>query len=187
VIATYVPWLLLATGALGMVLGVNRTLKRREKESTPLQILAFLSGAALLAAPVGMVFQGGNAPEVSGASIILMLLLGTCLMARALKNLPIALIVAALLGTGLFWLLSHLKEFSFAGDAATQTIVLVTAVLLLVVLVIGFFVEKTLDLFLALLSIGVVVFAVAAAACLQGLLIGLGLTDYHGLLSLLGR
>lgn len=185
-IATYVPWLLLATGALGMVLGVNRTLKRREKESAPLQVLAFLSGAALLAAPVGMVFQSGSAPEVSGASILLMLLLGTCLMARALKTLPIALIVAALLGTGLFWLLSTIKEFSFAGDAATQTIVLVTAVLLLVILVIGFFVEKTLDLFLALLSIGVVVFAVAAAACLQGLLTGLGLTDYHGLLRLLG-
>jgi hypothetical protein len=184
-IATYIPWLLLATGALGVALGVNRTLKRRENQSKLLQVISFLSGAILLAAPVGMVLQSGKGSEVSGVSILLMLLLGICLMGRALKNLPIAFIIVAVMGTGLFWLLSYFKHFSFVGDVPTQTIALVIAVLLVVVFGISFFVEKTIDLVLAILSIGPVVFIVAAAAFLQGLMIGLHITDHHGLLNLL--
>lgn len=185
-IATYIPWLLSLTGALGVVLGVNRTLKRRENQSKLLQVLSFLSGAILLAAPVGMVLQSGQGPAVSGVSILLMLLLAICLMGRALKDLPIAFIIAVVTGTGLFWLFSYFKHLSFLiGDVSAQTIALVIAVLLLVVFGVSFFVEKTIDLLLGLLSVGLVVFIVAAAAFLQGLLIGLHITDHHGLLNLL--
>jgi len=185
-IATYIPWLLLATGALGVALGVNRTLKRRENQSKLLQVASFLSGAILLAAPVGMVLQSGKGPEVSGVSILMMLLLGICLMGRALKNLPIAFIIVAVMGTGLFWLSSYFKQFSFLiGDVSAQTIALVIAVLLLVVFGISFFVEKAIDLVLAALSLGPVVFIAAAAALIQGLLVGLRITDHHGLLNLL--
>ena len=185
-IASYIPWLLLASGTLGIVLGVNRTLKRRENESKLLQVISFLSGVILFVAPVAMVLQGGKGSEVSGVSILLMLLLGICLISRALKNLPIAFIIVAVMGPGLFWLFSYFKQFSFAGDIPTQTIALVITVLLLVVFGISFFVEKTIDLFLGLLSLGPVVFILAAAAFLQGLLIGLHITNHHGLLNLLG-
>ena len=184
-IATYIPWLLLASGAIGIALGVNRTLKRKEKESKLLQVISFLVGAILLAAPVALVLQGGKGSEVSGISILLVLLLGICLMSRALKSLPIAFIIVAVMGTGLFWLFSYFKQFSFAGDIPTQTIALVITVLLLAVFGISFFIEKTIDLFLGLLGLGLIVFIVAAAAFLQGLLIGLHITDHHGLLNLL--
>jgi len=185
-IAAYVPWLLLASGALGMTLGVNRTLNRRKNQSKLLQVVSFVCGAMLLAAPVGIVLQSGKGPAVSGASIILMLLLGICLAGRGLKNLPIAFIIVAVAATGLFWLLSYFRHFSFAGDVPTQPIVLGMAVLLLVIFGISFFVEKTIDIFLGLISIGLVVFVVAAAAFLQGFLVGLHITDHHGLLNLLG-
>jgi hypothetical protein len=185
-VATYIPWLLWTSGAIGVALGVNRTLKRRENESKFLQSISFLSGAILLAAPVAMVLQGGKGSEVSGVSILLVLFLGICLMSRALKSLPIAFIIVTVMGTGLFWLFSYFKQFSFAGEVPTQTIALVIAALLLAVFGISFFIEKTIDLFLGLLGLGPIVFIVAVAAFLQGLLIGLHITDQHGLLNLLG-
>ncbi len=186
-IAAYGPWLLLATGALGVVLGVNRTLKRRTQESTMLQAVSFLAGVLLLAAPVGLVLQAGEGPPVSGGSILLMLVLGICLTARALKSIPLAFIIVAVMGTGLFWLLSQIKQVSFAGDVPTHAIALAIAILLVLVFGISFIVEKTIDLFLGLLSLGPVVFVVAAAALIQGVLIGLHITDHHGLLNLLNR
>ena len=186
-IATHIPWLLLVSGLVGVVLGVDRTLKRREKESRLLQVISFLIGAVLLAAPVAMVLQAGEGAEVSELSILLVILLGICLVGRALKSLPIAFIIVALLGTGLFWLFSYLRQFSFAGDMPIQAIVLAMILLLLVVFGISFFIEKTIDLFLGLLSLGPVVFVFAAAAFLQGILIVLHITDPHGLLNLLEK
>jgi len=184
-LATYVPWLLSASGLLGVVLGVNRTLKRRENESKLLQVISFLAGAVLFAAPVAMVLYGGHSSEVSGGSILLMLLLAICLVGRALKKLPMAFIIVAVMGTGLFWLFSYIKQFSFAGDVPTQTVALVIAVLILIVFGISFVIEKTIDLFLGLISLGPVVFIVAGVALIQGLLTGLHITDHHGLLNLL--
>jgi phosphoglycerol transferase MdoB-like AlkP superfamily enzyme len=184
-LATYIPWLLTSSGVLGVVLGVNRTLKRRENESKLLQVISFLVGVILFAAPVAMVLQGSHNTKVSGVSILLMLLLAICLVARALKDLPIAFIVVALLGTGLFWLFSWLKQFNFAGDVPTQTIALVISVLILVVFGASFIIEKTIDLFLGFLSLGLIVFIVAAIALIQGLLTGMHITDQNGLLNLL--
>ena len=184
-LATFIPWLLSASGVLGVLLGINRTLKSRENESKLLQVISFLAGAVLFAAPVVMVLYGGHSSEVSGGSILLMFLLAICLVGRALKNLPIAFIIVAVMGTGLFWLFSYLKQFSFAGDVPTQTIALVIAVLILVVFGISLVIEKTIDLFLGVFSLGPVVFIVAGVVLVQGLLIGLRITDHHGLLNLL--
>jgi hypothetical protein len=186
-IATYGPWLLLATGVLGVVLGVDRTLKRRAQESKLLQVASFLAGATLLAAPVGLVLQAGQAPPISGVSILLMLALGICLTARALKSIPLAFIVVAIVGTGMFWLLVQFKQVSFAGDVPAPAIALAIATLLMLVFGISFLIEKTIDLVLGLLSLGPVVFIVGAAALIQGILIGLHITDHHGLLNLLRR
>jgi hypothetical protein len=68
----------------------------------------------------------------------------------------------------------------------TQTIALAIAILLVIVFGVSFLVEKTIDLFLGLLVLGPVVLIVAAAALIQGLVIGLRITDHHGLLNLLG-
>jgi hypothetical protein len=68
----------------------------------------------------------------------------------------------------------------------TQTIALAMAILLVIVFGVSFLVEKTIDLFLGLLGLGPVVTIVAAVALIQGLLIGLRITDHHGLLNLLG-
>jgi hypothetical protein len=141
----------------------------------------------LLAAPVGLVLQAGQGPPVSGVSILLMLALGICLTARALKSIPLAFIIVAVMGTGLFWLLSQLKQVSFAGDLPTSTIALAMAILLVLVFGISFLIEKTIDLFLGMLSLGPVVFIVAAAALVQGVLVGLHITDHHGLLNLMHR
>ena len=184
-LATYIPCLLAASGLLGVVLGVNRTLKRREEESKLLQVISFLAGSVLLATPVAMVLYGGHSSEVSGVSILLMLLLAICLVGRALIKLPVAFIIVAVLGTGLFWLFSYIKQFSFAGDVPTQTVALVIFVVVLVVFGISFVVEKTIDLFLGAISLGPVVFIVAGVALIQGLLTGLHITDHHGLLNLL--
>ena len=74
-VAAYIPWLLFFSGALGVALGVNRTLKRVENESKPLQVIAFLVGIVLFASPVAMVLQGKQNSSVSGLSILLVLLL----------------------------------------------------------------------------------------------------------------
>lgn len=58
---------------------------------------------------------------------------GICLTGRALKNMPMAFIIVAVLGTGLFWLLSLVKQVSFAGDVPTHTIALAMAILLVIV------------------------------------------------------
>ena len=184
-IATYIPWLLIVSGALGVVLGVNRTLKRVENESKLLQVISFLAGVVLFAAPVAMVIQGKQSVEVSAISILLMLLLAVCLVARALKDLPLAFIVVAVLGTALFWLFASLKPFKFAGDISPQTIALGISVLILVVFGISFVVEKIFDLFLGFLGLGPIVFIVAVVALVQGLLTGLHFTNHNGLLNLL--
>jgi VIT1/CCC1 family predicted Fe2+/Mn2+ transporter len=106
-IAAYGPWLLLAAGALRVVLGIDRTLKPRKQESKLLQVVSFLAGALLLAAPIGLVMQAGKGPAVSGVSILLMLALGICLTARVLKSIPLAFIIVAVTGTGLLNLLNR--------------------------------------------------------------------------------
>jgi hypothetical protein len=185
-IATYIPWLLLFSGVLGVILGVNRTLKQREKESKLLQMIAFLVGLILLAVPVLMVLQSNQRSNVSGTSILLMLLLAVCLLARALKDLPLAFIVIAALGTGLFWLFACLRQFNFADDIPANTIALLISALILVAFGASFVIEKTIDLFLGFLSLGLIVFIVAAVAIIQGFLTGFQITDQNGLLNILG-
>jgi len=117
---TSFPWLLVTFGLLGVVLGVDRTLKRRENESKLLQVIAFLAGLVLFAIPVVMVLQGGQGIEISGLSILLILLLAICLVGRALKRLPLAFVIVTVMGTGLFWMTSVLKQVSFAGDIPSE-------------------------------------------------------------------
>ena len=143
------------------------------------------SGGDSFSGSVALVLQGGKGSEVSGISILLVLLLGICLMSRALKSLPIAFIIVAVMGTGLFWLFSYFKQFSFAGDIPTQTIVLVITVLLLAVLGISFFIEKTIDLLLGAFRVGPNCVHCGCSCFPPGLLIGLHITDHHGLLNLL--
>jgi hypothetical protein len=184
-IATYIPWLLSASGMLGVVLGVNRSLKRRQDDSKLLQVISFLTGIVLSAAPVAIVLRSGRQSEVSGVFNLLVLLLAICLVGQPLKDLPLSFIVVAAAGTGLFWLFSSMRQFSFAGDVPTQVIALAAAVLILLVFGVSFFIEKGIDLFLGLISRGPIVFIVAASALIHGLLIGLHITDHHGLLNLL--
>ena len=77
---------LVLCGLLGVALGINRTIKRREKESLLLQVLSALAGVVVLVMPLIMVLQINQRGVYTAATVLLMIVFSLCLLARPLKK-----------------------------------------------------------------------------------------------------
>ena len=175
------PWVLLIAGLVGIWMGIDRTFNSKKNESDLLKVAALVSGIVMLVLPIVIVFQGSDGEAISTLTLILMLLLGLSLCARAMKRVPMTFLIVAATGLGLFLVALHLGDVPIIGGIPMSIVVIVMLLILGGIFAASFAVESALDIFLGVLGWGplVAVFAILAAA--QGLLIAFGITGAGGL------
>lgn len=100
-------WLTLVAGCLGVVMGVNRTIKTREHESRALQNLSAILGVLLIGASIYTIVTSGGLTVRTSYSVLFMLILGLSLSARQLGSIPIVAVVILILGLGGLYVFGH--------------------------------------------------------------------------------
>jgi len=180
-LATHYAWVLVLCGALGVALGIDRTLKRREKESLVLRLLSAVSGLMVLALPTVMVLHITPTGVYTAATLLLMIICSLCLLARPLKAIPITFTLVTAAGAGLLWGAMRLRGTALGGRTPMELVVGAIIVVLVVLFVLCFAFEAVVDTVLAVLGLGLVVTAVSAIAMLHGALIASGVTGPEGL------
>ena len=178
-------WILLVVGALGVLLGIDRTFSRKKNESRVLRLLGFLGGVVMLALPSIVVLRGTDADRIAPVSLLLMLVLALCLLARTLKAVPITFLVVGAVGLGLLILALQLQDSELGGELPMTVVAVVLLLVLGGVFVASLLFEAVVDTFLAILGWGPVVAVIGAAAALQGVLIAAGITGSGGLIEVL--
>ena len=178
-------WILLVVGALGVLLGIDRTFSRKKNESRVLRLLGFLGGVVMLALPSIVVLRGTDADRIAPVSLLLMLVLALCLLARTLKAVPITFLVVGAVGLGLLILALQLQDSELGGELPMTVVAVVLLLVLGGVFVASLLFEAVVDSFLAILGWGPVVAVIGAAAALQGVLIAAGITGPGGLIEVL--
>ncbi len=174
-------WVLALCGLLGVALGIDRTVKRRENESLVLQLLSAVGGLAVLAMPTLMVLHIAPKGVYTAATLLLMIALSLCLLARPLKAIPIAFTVVTAAGVCLLWGAMRLRGTAFGGRISMEVIVVAILAILVVLLVLCFALEAAVDAVLTVLGLGLVVTLVSALAAIHGVLIANGVTGPEGL------
>lgn len=168
-------------GLLGVALGINRTIKRREKESLVLQVLSAVGGILVLVMPPVMVLQINQKGVYTAATVLLMIVFSLCLLARPLKKIPLAFIVVTAAGVGLLWVAMKLRGTTLGGGISIELAILTIIVLLAGLFVLSFMLEAFVDAVLSALGVGPVVTIVSAIALIHGALIATGITGPEGL------
>jgi hypothetical protein len=172
---------LVLCGLLGVALGINRTLKRREKESFLLQLFSAIGGVVVLAMPTVMVLHIKPKGVYTAATLLLMIVFSLCLLARPLKKIPIAFSVVTAAGVCLLWAAMKLRGTSLGGRISIEFVIVAIFVLLAVLFILIFVVEAFVDTVLSILGLGLVVTIVSAVALIHGALIAKGVTGPEGL------
>ena len=172
---------LVLCGLLGVALGINRTIKRREKESLVLQGLSAVGGILVLIMPPVMVLQINQKGVYTAATVLLMIVFSLCLLARPLKKIPLAFIVVTAAGVGLLWVTMKLRGTTLGGSISIELAILTIIVLLAGLFVLSFMLEAFVDAVLSALGVGPVVTIVSAIALIHGALIAIGITGPEGL------
>jgi hypothetical protein len=179
------PWALLLVGLLGLVLGFDRTFHRKKNENRLLRALALVGGVVILALPTFVVLGSATVAQVAPITLLIMLLLGLCLLARAMRRIPITFLVVGAVGIGLLILALQLQDTSLGGKLPMTVMAVVLLLVLGAVFAASFVFEGALDGFLGILGWGPLVAVVGIVAAAQGLLIGAGITGAGGLLEVL--
>jgi hypothetical protein len=168
-------------GVLGVALGINRTTKSREKESFVLQLLSAIGGLVVLAMPTVMVLHIKQKGVYTGATLLLMIVLSLCLLARPLKKIPIAYTVVTAAGVCLLWAVMKFRGTSLGGRISIEIVVVAVIVILAALFILSFAFEAFVDTVLSVLGWGLVVMIVSAIALIHGALIAKGVTGPEGL------
>jgi len=180
-VARHYAWVLVLCGLLGVALGINRTIKRREKESHVLQLLSAIGGIVALATPTVMVLHIKPKGVYTAGTLLLMLVLSLCLLARPLKSVPIAFIVVTATGVLLLWAAMKFRGTALGGRISIELVIGAMIVVLAALFILSFAFEAAVDTVLAILGLGLVVTIVSAIALIHGALISTSVTGPEGL------
>jgi len=151
-------WLLLVSGLVGAVMGINRTIKTRQLESASLQLAAGIMGLILISATLYAVLAGARSAALSGYTLQLMIIMGLSLCARQLEKIPATAVMVILLLSFTIFSISHwgLPEILQRPDTKKIAILAAVGVLSIAVLVLAT-IEKIIDIILNALGLGPVV------------------------------
>lgn len=105
--ASYYLWLTLAAGCLGVIMGINRTFKSREHESTTLQTLSAIAGVLLIGVSIYTIVTSGGFTVKTSHTIPFAMILGLSLCARQLGSIPVVAVVIVILGLGGLYVFNH--------------------------------------------------------------------------------
>ena len=180
-LAMHYAWVLVLCGALGLALGIDRTVKRRQRESLVLQLLSAVGGLVMLAMPTVMVLYVKPKGAYTAATLLLLIAVSLCLLARPLKAIPIAFTVVTAAGAGLLWGAMRLRGTALGERIPMEFVVGAIIVLLAALFILCFAFEAAVDTVLTVLGLGVVVAIVSAIALVHGGLIASAVTGPEGL------
>jgi len=179
-------WLTLAAGCIGVVMGINRTIKTREHESWGLRYLSAIAGFLLIGVSIYAVFTAGGPAAGTSHAVPLMMILGLSLSARQLESIPVTAVFMLILGLGVLSVIgyggmpesvSELLHSHNLGKLIISGVLLIGGAIALAV----FTVEKLVDLVLNALGLGIVVIVLSAVSIVHaGLVLYTG--DGRGLL-----
>ena len=93
-------WLTLAAGCLGVVMGIDRTIRTREHESQALQALSAIAGVLLIGVSLYTIVTSGGHTAATSYAVHFMMILGLSLSARQLGSIPVVAGVILILGLG---------------------------------------------------------------------------------------
>lgn len=181
-VAQSYAWVIVLIGLLGAALGIDRTFKSREEESKVLQVLSFFAGLLMLGFPIVMLLKVGDSVTYSNYTILIMFILGLCLIARPLQRIPIAYLIVALLGVGLFFIILQSRDISLAEDIPIGIWAAAILIVLVLVFILSFLFEKIVDTLLSIMGWGPLVTIFSLTALAQGVVIGTGLSNKYGIL-----
>jgi hypothetical protein len=184
--ASFHWWLTLAAGCIGVVMGINRTIKTREHESRALRYLSAIAGFLLIGAVLYSIVTSGGHTARTSPVIPFMMILGLSLFARQLESIPVVALVILILGLGVLYVYVHggmpnsLNELLQMQNPKIFIISLVIIICGFVVLSMTM-IEMLVDMVLNALGQGIVVIAVSAISLVHaGLVLFTG--DGRGLL-----
>jgi uncharacterized SAM-binding protein YcdF (DUF218 family) len=162
----------MAAGLLGTVLGVNRTMKSRENESSVIQSLATVMGILLITLSVYSMFTAGGSRYL----VPFMLILGLSLCARWLEGIPVAAVLVLILGLAILYVISHggmphSLEQALQRQNARKLVLIAALVIGGTVLLMVSTVEKLVDFVLNILGQGLVVTALSVVGVVHSAVI----------------
>jgi hypothetical protein len=179
-------WLTLVAGCIGLVMGINRTIKTREHESRALQTLSAIAGFLLIGASVYAIFTPGALTARASYAIPFMMILGLSLSARQLESIPVVAVFLLILGLGVLYVVGHggmphsLNELLRMRNPKIMIVSVVIIICGFVVLAMTTM-EMLVDMVLHALGQGIVVIVVSAISVVHaGLVLFTG--DGRGLL-----
>jgi hypothetical protein len=167
---------LLVAGLLGTVMGVNRTLKTRENESTVLQSLSTIMGILLITISVYSVITSGGIAGSGRYVLPFMMILGLSLCARWFERIPVTAVLILVVGLAILYVLSHGGMPHNLGEAlqrqnARKLVLIAALVIGGTVLLMVSTVERIVDAFLSILGQGLVVTALSLLGVFHAALI----------------
>lgn len=169
-------WTLLIVSLLGVMMGINRTMKNRENESKLLQGLAALLGALLIVFSIFVLFQGSVVNSSIGYAVLIMMVLGLSLCARQMEKIPVTLVLALILGLGTVWAIGHFgmpkTDIAVLQKENVRNLLVMFGIIALGVIVLMIFtVEKIIDLFLRIIGLGPIVLLLSALGLAHAVII----------------
>jgi|GEM_PF-1116713 len=184
--ASYYLWLTLAAGCLGVIMGINRTIKTREHESGLLQTISALLGVLLIGVSIYTIVPSGGHTARTSYAIPFMIILGLSLCARQLESIPVAAVFILILGLGFLYPIGHggipqsvnevLQKHNLKKLIIGSVIVIVGVIVLAMSTL-----ERLVNLLLSALGFGIVVIVLSAISMIHaGLVLFTG--DGRGLL-----
>ncbi len=179
-------WLTLAAGCIGVVMGINRTIKTREHENAVLHTLSAIAGVMLIGVSIYAIFTSGGHIARTSYAVPFMLILGLSLSARQLESIPVVAVFILIVGLGVLYVLGHngipqsLNELVQGQNPKKLIIIGAIGIFGAVVLAMSTM-ERLVDLLLNALGLGIVVIVLSAIGMVHaGLVLFTG--DGRGLL-----
>ncbi len=173
---SYHLWLVLGAGCLGVVMGIDRTLRTRERESRALKTLSAAAGFLLIGASVHIILTSVGLAARTTYAVPFMMLLGLSLSARQLESIPFTAVFALILGLAALYTVGHggmpqsIKDL--LGTENLRKAVVAGGLVLGGALVLAFAAaEKLVDAVLEFLGLGAVVIVLSAVSVIHAALV----------------
>ena len=176
--------ILIVAGLIGLIYGINKLRKKKKEESDLLKYVALATSIIIGVLNVLYVFEwkilGTSGVEIHWLTILLIFIAGSTMLAEPLKDTPLAAIIAIIAFgalSGLFLLVADFNE-GFTNPVLLGTIqvplwlvILGIVAIVLIVFLLTFLTEFTVDRILELVSWSPVVILFSALLLIQGVLI----------------
>lgn len=167
-------------GITGIIMGVDRLFKGEEEESDKLQWLAFGMSVLVLFSVILIIYNGDH---ITNYSAFFGFLFFFSTIARPLKKVPFAFVIAVIVGLGIGYLvLADVGERNILGSISLKWLVIAIVAVVIIVFIIGFFQEAAMDGFLIILGWSPIVIILSLVLIVQGITLLLEWPNTDGIL-----